>query len=110
MADLPGLIPGASQGVGLGFRFLKHLSRARLLLHLVDMAPLDGSDPVANAHAIEAELFAYSAVLSGTRDLDGGDQNGPARKRLRGLRHWKQPSARGGVSRCPPSLGLASRN
>ena len=63
MADLPGLIPGASQGIGLGFRFLKHLSRARLLLHLVDMAPVDGSDPVANAHAIEAELFAYSDVF-----------------------------------------------
>ena len=60
MADLPGLIPGASRGVGLGYRFLKHLSRARLLLHLVDAAPVDGSDPVANCRAIEAELFAYS--------------------------------------------------
>ena len=49
--------------MGLGFRFLKHLSRARLLLHLVDMAPVDGSDPVANAHAIETELFAYSDVF-----------------------------------------------
>ena len=60
MADVPGLIPGASSGAGLGFRFLKHLSRTKLLLHLVDAMPMDESDPVANAHAIEDELFAYS--------------------------------------------------
>ena len=60
MADVPGLIPGASAGAGLGFRFLKHLSRTRLLLHLVDGLPMDESDPVANARAIEDELFAYS--------------------------------------------------
>ena len=60
MADVPGLIPGASTGTGLGVRFLKHLSRTRLLLHLVDGLPTDQSDPVANAGATEAELFAYS--------------------------------------------------
>ena len=60
MADVPGLIPGASAGAGLGFRFLKHLSRTRLLLHLVDGMPADGSDAIANARAIENELFAYS--------------------------------------------------
>ena len=63
MADVPGLVPGASSGAGLGSRFLRHLSRVRLLLHLVDAAPADGSDPVANARRIEAELFAYSEAL-----------------------------------------------
>ena len=63
MADVPGLIPGASSGAGLGYRFLKHLTRTRLLLHLVDAVPLDGSDPVANCREIEEELFAYSDVF-----------------------------------------------
>ncbi len=64
MADMPGLIEGAAAGAGLGLRFLKHLSRARLLLQLVDVAPLDGSDPVENAAAITAELEAFSATLA----------------------------------------------
>ena len=63
MADVPGLIPGASSGAGLGYRFLKHLTRTRLLLHLVDAAPLDGSDPLANCRRIEEDLFAYSRVF-----------------------------------------------
>lgn len=63
MADVPGLIPGASSGAGLGYRFLKHLTRTRLLLHLVDAAPVDGSDPVANCREIEEELYAYSDVF-----------------------------------------------
>lgn len=63
MADVPGLIPGASSGAGLGYRFLKHLSRTRLLLHLVDAAPMDGSDPLANCRQIEEELHAYSGVF-----------------------------------------------
>ena len=68
MADVPGLIPGASSGAGLGYRFLKHLSRTRLLLHLVDTAPMDGSDPLANCRQIEEELHAYSRVF-GERDV-----------------------------------------
>ncbi|MBN6741754.1 GTPase ObgE [Acidithiobacillus sp. MC6.1] len=64
LADIPGLIPGASEGAGLGTRFLKHLSRTRLLLHLVDMAPVDESDPAANIRALEAELAAYSPALA----------------------------------------------
>ena len=63
MADVPGLVPGASSGAGLGWRFLRHLSRVRLLLHLVDAAPADDSDPVANVRRIEDELFAYSEAL-----------------------------------------------
>ena len=64
MADIPGLIVGAAQGAGLGVQFLRHLSRTRLLLHLVDACPADGADPVANAGAIEAEVQAYSAALA----------------------------------------------
>lgn len=68
MADMPGVIAGASQGAGIGFLFLKHLTRAPLLLHLVDAAPGDGTDPVANSQAVEAELRAYSSAL-GRREI-----------------------------------------
>jgi GTP-binding protein len=64
MADIPGLIVGAAHGAGLGAQFLRHLSRTRVLLHLVDVCPEDGSDPVANAQQIEAELAEYSPALS----------------------------------------------
>lgn len=62
MADVPGLIEGAAEGAGLGIRFLKHLARTRLLLHLVDMGPI--GDPVADARAIANELSAYSPELA----------------------------------------------
>lgn len=65
MADIPGLIEGAAEGAGLGIRFLKHLRRTRLLLHLVDMAPLaEQGDPVADARAIADELQKFSAELA----------------------------------------------
>lgn len=63
MADIPGLIEGASTGAGLGHRFLKHLSRTCVLLHLIDVAPLDGSDPVKSAKIIINEVAAYSPDL-----------------------------------------------
>ncbi|MFA5939432.1 MAG: GTPase ObgE [Sinimarinibacterium sp.] len=63
MVDIPGLIEGASQGAGLGIRFLKHLQRTRLLLHLVDILPPDDSDIVENIRTINAELKSFSADL-----------------------------------------------
>jgi GTP-binding protein len=64
VADIPGLIEGASDGAGLGIRFLKHLTRNRILLHLVDMAPFDGSEPFEAALAIVRELERFSPTLA----------------------------------------------
>jgi len=67
IADIPGLIEGAAEGAGLGVRFLKHLTRCRLLMHMVDMAPVDGSDPAENVRVIANELEKFSPTLA-TRD------------------------------------------
>jgi GTP-binding protein len=64
VADIPGLIEGAAEGAGLGIQFLKHLSRTRVLLHIVDVAPVDGSDPVEQARKVVAELERYSVELA----------------------------------------------
>lgn len=63
VADIPGLIEGASEGAGLGIRFLKHLVRTRILLHIVDMNPYDGSTPAENAQVIVNELEKFSPEL-----------------------------------------------
>ena len=63
VADIPGLIEGAADGAGLGIRFLKHLERCRVLLHLIDLAPIDESDPAENARIILGELEKYSEKL-----------------------------------------------
>lgn len=64
IADIPGLIAGASTGAGLGIRFLKHLERCRILIHLVDIAPIDGTHPIENILTIQKELSKYSQELA----------------------------------------------
>jgi GTP-binding protein len=64
IADIPGIIEGASEGAGLGIQFLKHLSRTQLLLHIIDIMPFDGSDPVEDAKTIINELDSYSHELA----------------------------------------------
>lgn len=68
-ADLPGLIEGAAGGAGLGHDFLRHVERTRAILHLVDLAPLDGSDPADNWKTIRGELLGFSAELAEKPEL-----------------------------------------
>lgn len=69
LADLPGLIEGAHDGVGLGHEFLRHVERTRVLIHLVEPLPSDGSDPVANYHVVRRELDLHSPELSRKPEL-----------------------------------------
>ncbi len=100
MADIPGLIEGAAEGAGLGIRFLKHLQRTRVLLHLVDIAPLDpDADPVKDARAIAAEVKKFSPELAAKQRwlvltkvdlLDAAETKRRAADIVRRLR-WKGP-------------------
>jgi len=82
-ADIPGLIEHAHKGQGLGIRFLRHVERTRLLVHLIDVDPADGSDPAENYRVIRHELSAYSQVLAdkpelvvlSKMDLAGGEED-----------------------------------
>ncbi len=100
MADIPGLIEGASEGAGLGIQFLKHLQRTRLLLHLVDIAPPDpDAEPAREVQAIAKELENFSADLAAKPrwlvinkiDLLDGDDLGVAREMLLEELQWDGP-------------------
>lgn len=69
MADIPGIIEGASEGAGLGHDFLRHIDRCRLLIHVVDVSGSEGRDPVADLEAINAELASYSPELASRKQL-----------------------------------------
>jgi len=69
VADIPGLIEGSHQGQGLGHDFLRHIERTRVIVHLVDVAAMDGSDPVENYHTIRNELNRYSEKLAGKPEI-----------------------------------------
>jgi GTP-binding protein len=69
LADIPGLIEGAHAGHGLGHEFLRHIERAGILVHLIEPAPMDGSDPVANYRAIRQELNLHSPSLGGRPEI-----------------------------------------
>ncbi|MFT4519996.1 MAG: GTP-binding protein [Halioglobus sp.] len=99
VADIPGLIEGASEGAGLGIRFLKHLTRNRILLHLVDMAPFDGSDPAEAAVSIVRELERFSPTLAARerwlilnkQDLVDADTFEERRKAVLAALDWDGP-------------------
>jgi GTP-binding protein len=69
MADLPGLIEGAHAGAGLGIDFLRHIERTRIIVHIIDIMPMDGTDPVDNYKKIKKELAAYSKELGKKKEL-----------------------------------------
>jgi GTP-binding protein len=99
MADIPGLIEGASEGAGLGIQFLRHLQRTGLLLHLVDIAPIDGADPATVVKAIAKELQRFSADLADKPrwlvinkiDLLDEDDRAAARDKLLADLDWNGP-------------------
>ncbi len=97
IADIPGVIKGASDGAGLGMRFLKHLTRTKLILHLVDISPLDGSSPKHAVEEIERELQKFSPTLAtehrwlvvNKADLLSNDEHERVLKELIADLQWK---------------------
>jgi len=74
VADIPGLIEGAQHGAGLGHAFLRHIERTKIIVHLLDLYPIDGSDPVENYRTIRRELEAFSPALAQKRELIGANK------------------------------------
>ncbi len=126
VADIPGLIEGAAEGAGLGHQFLRHLSRTRLLLHLVDLVPLEeGADPAKDARALANELKKYDAALYrkprwlvfNKSDLAASAADAEARARrivraLRWTRPWFQISAingKGCAALCSAAFDFLSK-
>jgi len=121
IADIPGLIEGAAEGAGLGVQFLKHLQRTRLLLHLVELAPLDGTPPEEAVRTLEQELLNFDAglgdkprwlVFTKSDLLDPGEADSEARRVVDAL-EWKAPwfvissVARSGTDRLMQKVGRA---
>jgi len=92
IADIPGLIEGASGGAGLGHDFLAHVERTRLLVHVLDLAPLDGSDPLENHATIEAELRAHDRRLASLPRLLALSKSDlvAAEAAQRAAAHWRE--------------------
>ncbi len=112
VADVPGLIEGAADGAGLGIQFLKHIQRTRILWHLVELAPLDGSDPAEQVRRIEAELVKFDPALVNwprwliltKSDLLGEDELAAAVEKILSDLQWQAPHY---VVSAVAGLGLA---
>src|SRR5436190_16585646 len=74
LADIPGLIEGAQHGAGLGHAFLKHIERTKIIVHLLDLYPSDGSDPAQNYEKIRGELEAFSPELAAKQEIIAADK------------------------------------
>jgi GTP-binding protein len=100
IADVPGLIEGAHTGTGLGDLFLRHLNRTRLLLHLVDLSPTSGRDPVSDYHVIRAELQSFSPELAHKPTIVVGTKRDvpDSQERLDRLNRALQPDSAWGIS------------
>lgn len=103
-ADIPGLIEGAQHGAGLGHAFLRHIERTKVIVHLLDLFPMDGSDPAENYRKIRGELEAFSPNLAGKRELIAANKmdlavNDEAMEKLRAALPGKEIFPISGVSR-----------
>lgn len=104
VADIPGLIEGAQSGLGLGHAFLRHIERTKVIVHMLDMFPMDGSDPAHNYRVIRKELEAFSPVLANKQELIAANKmdlaiDDEAIDKLRAELPDKQIHAISGVSR-----------